>query len=97
MPPTNDKLIKKADTCVSLAIHQQGKQTVDGVGCYLLISSGALCRRFTSLISLMLNRCVPMVFQAVLVSSSRVFPSWAVHIPCQFVMFPIKMLSIAPL
>ncbi len=57
----------------------------------------ALCRHFTSLISLMLSRLVPMTFWAVLITWGRALLSWAGHEPCQFVMFQVKLHSIASL
>ncbi len=40
---------------------------------------------------------VPMMFWTVLITCCRALLSWAVRKPCQFVMFPVRMLSIAPL
>lgn len=43
-------------------------------------------------ISLMLDQGVPMMLQLVLINYYR-----PVHITCQYIMFPIRILSIAPL
>ncbi len=83
-----------ADTPISFAQQQQGEQ----LGWVLSLSIlWALSRHLTSLILLMLGTCVPMMFRAVLITCCRALLSWALHKPCQFVIFPVRMLSIAPL
>ncbi len=39
----------------------------------------------------MLSRWVPMMFWAVLITRCRALLSWAVHKPCQFVRFPVRI------
>ncbi len=47
--------------------------------------------------SLMLGRWLPVMFLEVLIIHCRAVLSWAVGEPCQIVMFPVRMFSIAPL
>ena len=85
-----------ADTTVSFARQQQGEQTVDGVGVVFSIL-WALCRHLTSVLSLMLLRWVPMMLWTVLIARYRDLMSLTVHEPHQFVMFPVRVLSVARL
>ncbi len=57
----------------------------------------ALHRHLSSLISLMVGKWVPVIFCAILITHCRVLLSWAMHVPSQFVMIIVRMLSFAPL
>ncbi len=81
------------DTSVTLVRWQWGEQAVAG-NC-LLISFGLYAD--TSPISLIFGRWAPMMFWVFLITCCRAFLSWVVHKPRQIVMFPVSMLSIAPL
>ena len=84
------------DTSVSFARQQQGEQTVDGVGVVFSVL-WALSRHVTSLLSLMLFRWVPMMLWAVLIAHYRDLMFSAVHEPYQFVIFRVRMRSVARL
>ena len=81
------------DTSVSLARWQAGWTDCGWGGCRLLVSSG-----FYKLTpkSVALCRLVSMMFWEALITHCWAFLSCAVHEPCQFVMFPVRMLSVDP-
>lgn len=82
-----------ADTPVSFAGWQRGEQTVAGLAA---VFQCPLRRHLTSRMSLMPRRWIPVMFWMVLITLCGAVLSWAVHKPCQFGMFPVRMLSITP-
>ena len=64
-----------------------GEQTVAGLGVVFGILWTQMLR----------GGRVLVMFWVVLITRCRAFLSWVVHTPCQFVMFPVRMLSVAPL
>ncbi len=86
---------RTVDTSVSVARWQQGEQAVASVGIVFLYPlCSALAPRLNSSTSLMMDKWAPLMSRAVLITRRRAFLSWAVHILCQFVMFPVRLFYI---